>query len=344
MITPDGTVDRTVGRRQHPRDRARRPDHGAGRERLPARAHARAGHRRPVRLRRPAHHGDDRAPQDRPGDRRAALLRLRRSRRRSSPTTGSRPAGELVHERRDRGAGADDDARLRDHRPARRLPRPADDVLSSTGSAGACPTAGTTATAPGSASCRSTGPARCAGSTSTRPTSSTSATRHTDAERPGRARRRPLRARRRRRDVGRPRAERRRARRRRGRHAGLARMHRWVLDPATGTVTETAARRPRRRVPHRRRRARRPGGPLPLRRRPTSRRIVKFDVAGGRGHRARARPRHGGGRGGVRAVRRARPRPRTTAGCSRSPPGATAARRSCSCSTPPTWRARRSPR
>ena len=55
-------------RRQHPRDRARGPDHGAGREQLPARAHARARHRRPVRLRRPPHHRDDRAPQDRPRD------------------------------------------------------------------------------------------------------------------------------------------------------------------------------------------------------------------------------------------------------------------------------------
>ena len=45
----------------------------------------------PLRLRRSPHHRDDGPPQDRPGHRGAALLRLRRSRHRSSPTTGSRP-------------------------------------------------------------------------------------------------------------------------------------------------------------------------------------------------------------------------------------------------------------
>ena len=78
MIGP--TARRPVRRRrEHPRHRARRADPGAGREQLPARADARAGHRRALRLRRPAHHRDDRPPQDRPGHRGAALLRLRRS-------------------------------------------------------------------------------------------------------------------------------------------------------------------------------------------------------------------------------------------------------------------------
>ncbi len=36
---------------------------------FPHAAHPRARHGRPVRLRRPPHHGDDRAPQDRPGHR-----------------------------------------------------------------------------------------------------------------------------------------------------------------------------------------------------------------------------------------------------------------------------------
>ena len=126
----------------------------------------------------------------------------------------------------------------------------------------------------------------------------------------------------------------RRARRGRGRHRRRARMHRWVLDPATGTVTET----------------------------PLADRPVEFPTVDDERVGREARYRYAVGtsrRGEVRRRRRARspstrsaptrsrarpcscrpPRPtapRTTAGCSRSRPGATAARRSCSCSTPPT--------
>ena len=62
------------------------------------------GHRRPVRLRRPPHHRDDRAPQDRPGDGRAALLRLRvrAAVPHLPPALGG---GRARHQRRDRGAG-----------------------------------------------------------------------------------------------------------------------------------------------------------------------------------------------------------------------------------------------
>ena len=67
---------------QHPRHRARRAAPRPGRGGLPYES-PRAGHGRPVRLRRQADHRDDRAPQVRPGHRRAALLRLRRAARRT---------------------------------------------------------------------------------------------------------------------------------------------------------------------------------------------------------------------------------------------------------------------
>ena len=123
--------------------------------------------------------------------------------------------------------------------------------------------------------------------------------------------------------------------------SGLARMYRWVLDPATGTVTETLlADRP---VEFPTVDDERVGRDARYRYAVGTSAVVKFDVAGG------TSPRHGLGPDTVAGeavfVPSAAPTaPRTTAGCSRSRPGATAARRNCSCSTPPTWRARRSRR
>ena len=91
---------------------------------------------------------------------------------------------------------------------------------------------------------------------------------------------------------------------------GAARLHRWVLDPATGAVDGDAAGGPARRVPDRRRRARRPRRPLPLRghrhrRRRRHRQVRRRD---GLGHRARRRGGDRRRRGRVRPECRGRPR------------------------------------
>ena len=82
--------------------------------------------------------------------------------------------------------------------------------------------------------------------------------------------------------------------------SGLARMYRWVLDPATGTVTETLlADRP---VEFPTVDDERVGREARYRYAVGASAVVEVRRRRGRGHRARARPRHGGGRGGVRAV------------------------------------------
>ena len=87
---------------------------------------------------------------------------------------------------------------------------------------------------------------------------------------------------------------------------GAARMYRWVLDPAEGTVTETLlSDRP---VEFPTVDDERVGRDARYRYAVGRSAVVKFDVDHGRGRRARAGPRHGGGRGGLRALERARPR------------------------------------
>ena len=95
---------------------------------LPLRAVARRPqHQGRLRLRRPADDVDDRAPEDRPGDRADALLRLRlraavphvpRRRRRRHPREEHRGARARAH----------DDPRLRHHRDRRRVLGPAGGV------------------------------------------------------------------------------------------------------------------------------------------------------------------------------------------------------------------------
>ena len=114
---PDGQ------RRQHPRAGPRRADLGARGGAPPLRALARAGHAGVRRLRRRV---DDRlhgSPQAVPGDRRAALLRLRRAAAvpdvpRARRRRRARPLGA------DHGRQADDDARLHDHEGPRRVHGP----------------------------------------------------------------------------------------------------------------------------------------------------------------------------------------------------------------------------
>ena len=83
-------------RRQHPRRQPRGQDAGAGRVVAALRDHQRPGDRRRLRLRRQARRLDDRAPEDLPDHRRAALLRLRqhlRAARHLSPRRRQRRAG-----------------------------------------------------------------------------------------------------------------------------------------------------------------------------------------------------------------------------------------------------------
>src|SRR5207248_11242061 len=84
----------------------------------------RTGHHRPLRLRRTAHHRDDRPPQNLPGHRRTALLRLRRPHR---PLPHLPPRGRRRRTDRQpthRRTRAHDDARLPPNRPARHLHGP----------------------------------------------------------------------------------------------------------------------------------------------------------------------------------------------------------------------------
>ncbi len=118
---------------------------------------------------------------------------------------------------------------------------------------------------------------------------------------------------------------------------GAARLHRWVLDPATGAVTETPLADRSVEFPTvddervgrdaRYRYAVTDTGTPPASSSSTPRRARSPSTPSGR----RPSP--------ARPCSSRVPRPaarRTTAGCSRSPPGATAARRSCWCWTPPT--------
>ena len=113
---PTAALDRTVALGQHPRGRPRRPHPRAGRDVVPHRGHARARYRRHASTSAGVSTTrDDRAPEALPAHRRAALLRLLvpaavphlPPRRRRGPARA---------ERGHRGAGPDDDPRLRDHR------------------------------------------------------------------------------------------------------------------------------------------------------------------------------------------------------------------------------------
>ena len=92
-------------RRQHPRGQPRRQDAGAGRVVAALRDHQRSGDGGRLRLRRQAGRLDDRAPQDLPDHRRAALLRLRqhlRAARHLSPRRRQRRADDQPAARRSR--------------------------------------------------------------------------------------------------------------------------------------------------------------------------------------------------------------------------------------------------
>ena len=110
--------DRVEG--QHPRRRPRRQDPRARGGPLPVRARRRARHRRPDRLRRRAHRLVHRPPEDLPGHRRAARLRLLAAA--AVPAlparVGRRSAGA---DRGDHRRRADDDARLQRHPEPRDL-------------------------------------------------------------------------------------------------------------------------------------------------------------------------------------------------------------------------------
>ena len=86
--------DRVEG--EHPRDRSRRPDPRARGGSLPVRARRRPGHGRPARLRRRAHRVVHGAPEDLPGDRRAARASATRCSSRTCATCACRPTVELV--------------------------------------------------------------------------------------------------------------------------------------------------------------------------------------------------------------------------------------------------------
>ena len=112
-------------RRQHARRRPRGPDPRARRGLPPDRGAPGPHDRRALRLRRRAAIRDDRAPEDRPADRRDALLRLRHH----GPAVPALPRGRRLGCARAHGSDharrAGDGARLRDHPAVRRLARPA---------------------------------------------------------------------------------------------------------------------------------------------------------------------------------------------------------------------------
>ena len=113
--------------REHARGLSRGQDPRARGRPLPVDRVEGPRHRRSARLRRQAQELDDRAPAHLPGDRRAALLRLRRAA--AVPDLSPRRQGRHARpERGDHRQGPDDDARLERDPELRRVHGPADDL------------------------------------------------------------------------------------------------------------------------------------------------------------------------------------------------------------------------